>query len=149
MGFLKTGLTLPRVVGMEESVLAKQRLVSTDEGAKAIGQRLAAFRKARGLTQTQLAEVLGAKQAAISKYEKGDLLLHGQLIAQLATTLHVSADELLGVPRGRKAAHAPAPVVDKTLARRLAQLQQLPRRDREALLRTLDAYLSMARPRAA
>lgn len=149
MGILKTGLSLPRVVGMEESVLAKKRLSSTSEGARAIGQRLSAFRKARGLTQAGLAEALGATQAAISKYERGDLLLHGQLIAQLSAVLRVSADELLGVSRSRKAAVSLAPVVDKTLARRLAQLQQLPRRDREALLRTLDAFLGRAGPRAA
>lgn len=108
-----------------------------------------ALGKARGLTQAGLAEALGATQAAISKYERGDLLLHGQLIAQLSAVLRVSADELLGVSRSRKAAVSLAPVVDKTLARRLAQLQQLPRRDREALLRTLDAFLGRAGPRAA
>jgi hypothetical protein len=36
------------------------------------------------------------------------------------------------------------PAVDKALARRRAQLQALPRRDRDALLLTLDAFLAQS-----
>lgn len=139
------------VFGMEESAFMKKRVATTREGAQAIGRRLAALRKAKGLTQIDLAQALDITQTLISKYERGDLLLHGELIAQIAGILRVSADELLGVQlrAPRAAAPAVAPIVNKTLARRLAQLQALPRRDRDALLRTLDAFLLKARPHAA
>ena len=132
------------VVGMEESALMKKRAGSTREGSRAIGERLAALRKAKGLTQIEVAKALVITQTLISKYERGDLLMHGELIAQFAAVLRVSADDILGVER-RRAAKPAVPAVDRTLARRLAQLQALPRRDRDALLRTLDAFLSKAR----
>lgn len=69
-----------------------------------------------------------------------DMLLHGELIVEFARVLGVSADDILGIESKRSKPALPA--VDKTLARRLAQLQKLPRRDRDALLRTLDALLA-------
>lgn len=61
-------------------------------------------------------------------------------IVEFARVLGVSADDILGIESKRSRPALPA--VDKTLARRLAQLQKLPRRDRDALLRTLDAFLA-------
>ncbi len=144
MSILKTGLTLPASrTGSEESVLARKRVAATSEGARGIGERLTALRKAAGITQVEMAQRLNSTQGFVSKYERGDLLLHGELIAQLAVVLHVTTDEILGVSRSKaKAAPAPRPV-DRNLARRLAQLQSLPRRDRDALLRTLDAFLAL------
>lgn len=147
MGLPTFSSTLPmHSIGMEESVLAKKRVATTREGAQAIGQRLAGIRKAKGLTQIDVAQALGLAQGLISKYERGQLLLHGELIIQFAELLGVSTDEVLGVERKRGArARSAAPIIDKTLARRLAQLQALPRRDRDALLRTLDAFLVKSR----
>ena len=137
----QTGPTLRAVIdGMEESALAKKRVATTPEGAQAIGHRLASLRKAKGLTQVDVAGATGLAQGLISKYETGDLLLHGELIVEFARVLGVSADDILGIESKRSKPALPA--VDKTLARRLAQLQTLPRRDRDALLRTLDAFLA-------
>lgn len=141
MAASESGRTLPvQVIGTEESVLAKKRVATTPEGARAIGERLASLRKAKGLTQVDVAGALGLAQGLVSKYETGDLLLHGELIVEFARVLGVSADDILGI-HSRRAKPA-LPAVDKTLARRLAQLQALPRRDRDALLRTLDAFLA-------
>lgn len=145
MGVTNDGRTLPAVAGAEESVLGKKRVITTAEGSEAIGRRLSEFRKARGITQVELAQRLDVSQAVISQWEKGRRLLHGELIATLADILRVSADEMLGVQRKKAKASAPASTVDKSLARRLAQLQALPRRDRDALLRTLDAFLAKSR----
>lgn len=140
MGLLKTGATLPSFIGMEESAIMRKRAASTPDGARLIGERLASLRKARGLTQIDVAHALDITQTLISKYERGDLLLHGELIARFAALLGASADDILGIVSKR--ARPSVPAVDKTLARRLAQLQALPRRDRDALLRTLDAFLA-------
>ncbi|MBM4779634.1 MAG: helix-turn-helix domain-containing protein [Archangiaceae bacterium] len=127
---------------MEESVLAKKRVASTEEGARAIGERITTLRKARGITQVEFAEKLGISQALVSKYERGELLLHAELLGHVATALRVSSDELLGLQK-RKPSTAPvAPLVDRTLARRFTLVQALPRRDRDALARTIDAFLS-------
>ena len=140
MGVSHSGGTVPTFVGMEESAIMKKRAASTPDGARAIGERLSGLRKAKGLTQIDVAQALDITQTLISKYERGDLLMHGELIAQFAGVLGVSADDILGIESRR--AKPALPAVDKTLARRLAQLQALPRRDRDALLRTLDAFLA-------
>jgi transcriptional regulator with XRE-family HTH domain len=128
----------------------KKRVVTTPEGAQAIALRLSTLRKARGLTQVDVAASLGISQALVSKYEKGELLLHAELLARFATLLRASADDLLGLGRKRSAAvAAPAPVVDRGLARRFALIQSLPRRDRDALARTIDAFLGARHGRAA
>ncbi|MBL8918243.1 MAG: helix-turn-helix transcriptional regulator [Myxococcaceae bacterium] len=122
--------------------MAKKRVVTTIEGAAAIGRRLSEFRKARGITQVELAERLDVSQAVISRYERGDLLLHGELIATLVGILRVSSDELLGIHTKARGPAALAPVIDKGLARRFALLNTLPRRDKETVARTIDALVA-------
>jgi len=150
MSFSQTGRTLQAVVsGLEESAL-KKRVATTPEGALAIAERVRAHRKARGISQVEFAALLGISQVLVSKYETGGLLLHGELIAKLAGILKVSTDELLGMPHRRhKEAAAPPPPVDRGLARRFAQVQALPKRDRDALTRTIDAFLTARGPRSA
>ena len=63
----------------------------------ALGRSLANLRKAKGLTQKDLAQKLGVTQSVVSDYERAQLRLHGELIIQLVSILKVSADELLGI----------------------------------------------------
>jgi transcriptional regulator with XRE-family HTH domain len=108
--------------------------------AAAIGARLARLRKERGMTQMELAEALGVVQSAVSSYERGALRLHGELMLELMTVLDVSADELLGAdgkPDKRTAERAR----NRRLMARLARAEALPRRDQDALMRTIDAFL--------
>ena len=60
---------------------------------------------------------------------------------QLIGILGISADELLG------AAKTPAsttPIKNRRLYRQLQSIDKLPKRDQQALLRTIDAFLSKA-----
>jgi transcriptional regulator with XRE-family HTH domain len=138
---------------LEESAVHKRRVATTPAGALAIAQRITALRKARGITQVELAQRLDLSQALVSKLENGEVLVHAELLAQLATILDVSADELLGLQRRRSkrpSAAVPTPTVDKGLARRFALLQGLPRRDKETVARTIDALVAArGGPRAA
>lgn len=143
-GRLEDGPYTPRSNELEESVLAKKRGVATEAGQEMLGERVAQLRKERGLTQVELAEALGVAQSIVSKYESGELRLHGELIIQLAELLDVTADELLGLVDRPRA----GPTKDKRLARRLQDFDKLPKRDRDALTRTVDAFLA-ARGRAA
>lgn len=100
----------------------------------------------KGITQVELAARLVTSQSIVSKYERGDLLLHGELIAKIAEILGVSADELLAVKKPGKETR-PVPVVkDRRLVRRIHAIDRLSKRDREALVRTIDAFLARARP---
>jgi transcriptional regulator with XRE-family HTH domain len=116
--------------------------VDDDALATQAGSRLAAVRKARNVTQVQLAERLGITQSMLSKYERGDLRLHGAMLTRIAEILSVSTDELLGV---KVSPPPPIPVLkDKRLRRRIHQIDKLSKRDREALIRTIDAFLRAA-----
>lgn len=53
------------------------------------------IRKKRGLTQVQLAQLLGITQGAVQKLETGENDLTGKMLKKLATILNVEPWELL------------------------------------------------------
>ena len=104
-----------------------------------IGERMARLRRERGITQVELAEMLGVPQPMISAYENGGLRLHGELIVELTKILDISADQLLGLKETKN-----GPAKNGRLLRKLQQLELLPRRDQQALMRTIEAFLQRA-----
>lgn len=63
-------------------------------------EKLKALRIDNDITQTQLAEILGVKQAAISKYEKGIREYKIEDLIKLCEFYNVSSDYILGLPEG-------------------------------------------------
>jgi Zn-dependent peptidase ImmA (M78 family) len=59
-----------------------------------LGDVLAIARKARGLTQTELAELVGVTQPTINRYESGDRDPEPEVLVKLASTLGVTEDLL-------------------------------------------------------
>jgi transcriptional regulator with XRE-family HTH domain len=102
------------------------------------------MRKEKGMSQTEMANLLGVAQSIVSDYERGGLRLHGELIIKVAEILNASADEILGLDaeNGSAKQKAKGAVVNRRLLRRIQQIDSLPKRDQEALLRTIDAFLS-------
>lgn len=60
-----------------------------------LNERIAAVRKAAGLTQEQLGELVNVSRQAVSKWESGQAVPDALTIAELCRKLHVSADYLL------------------------------------------------------
>ena len=60
-----------------------------------IGRFIAAARRAKGMTQRELAEVLGLSNRTISKWECGDGLPELANLLPLCELLDITADELL------------------------------------------------------
>ena len=85
--------------------------------------------------------MLGVTQPMISDYERDELRLHGELLVQLSTILKTTVDELLGLEKPTKKVGI---IKNRRLYRRLQAIDKLPKRDQEALLRTIDAFLSKA-----
>lgn len=120
----------------------KKAAVPGRETGETIAQRLARIRRERGLTQVELAQRLGVAQPVVSDYERGELRLHGELIVKLSDILGVSSEELLGL----KKAPSNGALKNRRLLRRLQAIERLPRRDQQALLRTIDRFLDSFRP---
>jgi transcriptional regulator with XRE-family HTH domain len=72
--------------------------ISTEERAffTALGERIAALRKANNVTQVQLAEALGVSQQTLQSYEVGRRRIPVSALPVVASTLAVSLDELFG-----------------------------------------------------
>jgi transcriptional regulator with XRE-family HTH domain len=104
-----------------------------------LGQRLAQLRRTRGMTQRELAEKLEIGQPLVSHYERGRAGLDARLVIKLADVLRVTSDELLGLKQPKDNAKVMRPFL-----RRLQKVERLGRRDQQALLRTIDAFLSKA-----
>jgi transcriptional regulator with XRE-family HTH domain len=104
---------------------------------KTIGRRLRELRIRRGLTQVEVARKLGIPQVLVSEYELGKTRIHGGLVAAFAKLLRTSADGILGL----KPSKEEALIKDRRFLRRLEKIDGLPRRKKDALLTTIDAFL--------
>lgn len=70
--------------------------------ADTLGARVAAARKTRGISQSQLASAIGWRAANLSRLEREQNACDSTTLVALADALGVSADELLGrSARGR------------------------------------------------
>jgi transcriptional regulator with XRE-family HTH domain len=117
------------------------------EPLTAFGARLIAARKARGLTQTQLADAIGTSQRAISSYESTTAHPPAPVIAKMSAALGITADELLGVehPRSTKLKIELERPEVRRLWKKFQKLLELPEKDQRAVIRLLN---SLAGPRS-
>jgi len=61
------------------------------------GERIAKFRKERGMTQEQLAKMIGVAKSTLTGYEKNNREPNIFTITKLTEVLNVSGNELLGI----------------------------------------------------
>jgi transcriptional regulator with XRE-family HTH domain len=120
---------------------SRLKLPPLDLGKETLGERLAHIRKEKGVTQVELADRVGIVQNLVSAYECGRLRLQAEMAIRFAKALGVSADELLGL---KKQAQEAGTVKNRRLRRSVQEIEKLPRRDQEALLRTIEAFLAKA-----
>ena len=85
-----------------------------------------------------MAEKVGILQNIVSAYERDRLRLTAKMLIRFAKALDVSADEILGI----QIRPSNGSVKNRRLLRRLQQIDKLSKRDQEALLRTVDAFLA-------
>jgi transcriptional regulator with XRE-family HTH domain len=117
----------------------KRRKSATTKDEKLIGQRLKQLRQRCGYTQVEVAEKLGIRQGLVSAYERGELRLHGVLLATFAKVLRASPNEVLGFERPKDEGGI---LQDHRFLRRLQKVDRLSKRDKQSLLGTIDAFLS-------
>lgn len=61
-----------------------------------IGKRIAEFRRGKGLSQDELAELAMLNRVTVAKYETGKVEPGAQALSRIADALEVTTDELLG-----------------------------------------------------
>lgn len=65
--------------------------------AKTVGENLKLARKAKGLTQAQIAKELNKYQSDYSEYETGKIQLDYEKIVYLCNRLDITPNELFGI----------------------------------------------------
>ena len=112
-----------------------------------LGSRISAQRKDQGITQVQLAEILGVSQQAMNSFEKGRRRVPVSLLPAIARAVDTSIEALIGeeAPRAAKAAakkkRGPAPKIQQQLERVAA----LPKAKQRFVSEMLDSVLAQAR----
>lgn len=89
----------------------------------------------------QLARLL-VSQPVVSDYENDVIRLPADVVVQIAQILDASTDELLGIKAAARPSGVNGQIKNRRLYRRMQQIEQLPRRDQDALLRTIEAFIS-------
>ncbi|MCD4750345.1 MAG: helix-turn-helix domain-containing protein [Thermoanaerobaculales bacterium] len=101
-----------------------------------LGSRIATLRKDRGLTQTQLGEMIGVSQQQVVSFEKGRRKVPVSALPKLSKALGVPVEELIGT-ESKPGKRGPTP----KLQRQLEQLQELPRSKQRFVAEMLDTVL--------
>jgi len=109
--------------------------------APIFGQRLAALRRGKGLSQTQLADLLNTTRKMIDYYERRAGNPSLDFIQRAAEALDVSVAELLGSqPKAARGKAGPTP----QLQLRFEQIRRLPRKEQDFIIRFIDIVLEKA-----
>ncbi len=107
-----------------------------------LGARIAALRKARNITQVQLAEKLGISQQTLQSYECGRRRVPVSAMPAVAQHLVVSLDELFDAPRkvakNAPSKRGPAPKWQQ----QIEQIATLPRAKQQVVMQMLDGLLA-------
>lgn len=105
--------------------------------SEVIGHRIAEIRQARGMTQQELGDAIGASNRMVCHYEQG--WPPAYVLPKIASALGVTIDELAGLDDSSGPTNG---VKSRRLLRRIQEIERLPKRDQQALMRTIDAFLT-------
>ena len=107
------------------------------EAASGFGARLAALRKAAGITQTAFAAEIGVSQRMMAYYESPPAHPPANLLPTMAKALGISVDALLGVEMAKRRTKA----TDTRLQRRLQEVEKLDIAERRQIIQIIDTFI--------
>lgn len=107
------------------------------------GTRLRECRKAKKLSQSELARILSTNHSVIGKYERDDVKPSIDAVKRLAAELDTTVAYLIGE------ADTDELFRDPDMLRRLKDINALPKKDKEHVLYNLDAVLRDIKTRLA
>jgi len=120
---------------------AKNKLIPINVEHEKIGNQLSKIRKARGLTQKQLADKIGVSRSTIADYEHGKNRIFDVMILRIAIALNVTPNDILCFDKENKIDLNPS----LRLMKRIQKIIELPLPQQKALLKTLDLALKTAK----
>jgi transcriptional regulator with XRE-family HTH domain len=101
------------------------------------GQRLFEARQVLGLSQAEVAEKLGMKQAGYAAWERDNVALRPEQIAHLAEALNVSVEHLIGIEEKPARAGGPTGKVRKVFE----EVSRLPRHQQSKVVEFVEAFV--------
>ncbi len=107
------------------------------------GKKLAESRKAKKLSQSELARLLNTNHSIIGKYERDEVKPSVDVVKKLADTLDTTVAFLLGETEDMEL------LKDPDMLKRLNDINNLPEKDKEGVLFALDGLLRDAKTRLA
>lgn len=105
-----------------------------------LGARIATLRKEQGITQVQLAELLGVSQQAITAYEVGRRRIQVSALPVIAKALGVAVEALLGAESKATGKRGRAPKLQQQMER----INRLPKAQQRFVMQVLDSVLAQA-----
>jgi transcriptional regulator with XRE-family HTH domain len=116
-------------------------MIKNTENIVQLGSNICESRKSIGITQVELASVLGINKRTLCSYEKGLRRVPIDLLPSIASTLKVSVDQLLGLQTldidGRSS--------DAKLMKRFQKISSLPEDDKKTIVHIIDTLLAKAK----
>ena len=106
----------------------------------ALGKRIAQARKAKGITQVQLAEMLDISQQTVAHYEGGRLRLPASMVPIIAKAVDITVMELMGEADTKTAPMKRGP--KSRLEQQVEQISLMPRSKQKFISEMLDALIS-------
>ena len=107
----------------------------------ALGERITLLRKAHGITQAQLAEVLGVSQQTVQAYEVGRRRIQVAALPVVARTLSASLEELFGQDKQEsRSKRGPVPKWQQ----QIEAIAKLPKAQQRFVSQVLDSVLAQA-----
>ncbi len=107
-----------------------------------LGERIAQARERRGISQYELADLMGVSQQSVAAWERKVSSIRSDTLIKLATVLQTSADELLGL----KAPKNPGP--SGRLRQVFEQASQLPRRQQQRIVGVVEDMIAARKAEA-
>lgn len=105
-----------------------------------LGARIAQLRKDQGITQVQLAELLGVSQQTITAYEVGRRRIQVSALPTIAKALGVAVEALIGEEPKTASKRGRAPKLEQQMDR----ITRLPKAQQRFVMQVLDSVLAQA-----
>ena len=112
----------------------KPILPPLDLGDETIGQRISRLRKEKGLSQKELADIIGISRSLISDYEIGRIRLYDEMVAHFAKALRTTTDNIIGYYRDNEAKD----IISLRFTKRIKEIETLPEHKIKMILKMID-----------